>query len=108
MHPLYKKLGGRLREARKSKGLTQQEVAERAGLTTAFISYLENGTRKGSLDAYLKISEALGMDPESLFQNHSAGAAIFANVEPTVSLGGLSAADSKMVKNMVRSLRRKK
>ena len=43
-----KQLGSRLREARKLKGLTQEEVAERMGGTRFFtdISEFENGKRK--------------------------------------------------------------
>jgi transcriptional regulator with XRE-family HTH domain len=105
MHPLYKRLGQRLKQERHVRGLTQQELAERAGLTTAFLSYLENGTRKGSLDAYLSLSAALGLEFESLAAAGSQRAA--ATGENLVSLRGLSAYDTQAVRSVVRSLRRK-
>jgi transcriptional regulator with XRE-family HTH domain len=41
--------------------LTQEAVAERAGLSVVFISLLENGHRTVSLDALLRIAKALGV-----------------------------------------------
>ena len=44
---------------RKQRGLTQKELAEKAGTTQAVISRLENGSVKPSLDTIVKIAEAL-------------------------------------------------
>lgn len=105
MHPFYKNLGGRIREQRHLRNLTQQELAERAGLTTAFLSYLENGSRKGSLDAYLALAAALDLELETLFA--AGAAAAFVSAEGLLSLKGLSAYDTRAVKSVVRSLRKK-
>lgn len=105
MHPFYKRLGQRLKEQRHRRGLTQQELAERAGLTTAFLSYLENGSRKGSMDAYLSLSAALGLELEALL-GHSGERATAAG-ENLISLNGLSSYDTRSVKSVVRSLRKK-
>lgn len=107
MHPIYKKIGLKLREARLAKGWTQQDLAEKTSLTTAFLSYLENGSRKGSLDAYIKIAEALGMTVEALLQG-DLGKGFYGVAAPVLSLEGLSASDTRSVKNVVRSLRTKK
>jgi transcriptional regulator with XRE-family HTH domain len=109
MHPFYKRLGQRIREQRHAKGLTQQELAERAGLTTAFLSYLENGTRKGSLDSYLVLGNTLGLEPEALFgsDNGARTASAGRSGENLLSLEGLSAYDTRSVLSVVRSLRRK-
>lgn len=42
------------------KGLTQQELAERAGLTQAQVSYLENQAHIPTLKTLNKLAEALG------------------------------------------------
>ena len=87
--------------------MTQQELAEKASITTAFLSYVENGTRSGSLDTYIKLTEALGISMEVLFPGeHAKG--IFSTGEELLSLEGLSPADSRNVKNVVRSLRQRK
>jgi Zn-dependent peptidase ImmA (M78 family)/transcriptional regulator with XRE-family HTH domain len=58
-----------LRLARDARELTQAELAERSGITQAFISKLENGlnTQPGE-EALDRISQALGFPPEFFFQ----------------------------------------
>jgi transcriptional regulator with XRE-family HTH domain len=53
-------LGTRLRHRRKARGLTMQTVAERAGLTTGFISQVERNLAAPSLTSLTAIAEALG------------------------------------------------
>ena len=48
--------------ARKLKGLTQLELAERAGITPGNMSRIEAGKYSTGLDLLLKIAEALQMD----------------------------------------------
>jgi transcriptional regulator with XRE-family HTH domain len=107
MHPYYKRLGARLKAARKAKGWTQQELAERCGLTSAFLSYLENGSRSGSLDSILKLAEALSLEPETLLAGklgpRSGGPGF-----PSLSLEGLTAGEGKVLLQVARSLKRKK
>ena len=109
MHPYYKQLGQRLKNLRHSRGLTQQELAEKAGLTTAFLSYLENGSRKGSLDAYLALGGALSLDADALFASDVKSRAVPSNSfeDPMISLEGLSPYDTRSVLSVVRSLRRR-
>jgi len=45
---------------RKALGLTQAQLAKKAGTTQAVISRLENASVKPSLDSVVKIAEALG------------------------------------------------
>lgn len=52
-------LGHRLAEARKSRGLTQQQVAERMGVTKGRISQIEQGKISGQ-DVLARFAEALG------------------------------------------------
>lgn len=56
----------RIREIRKEKGLTLQEVAERAGTTAQTIGRLETGRRTLSLSWVNRISQALGVEGSSL------------------------------------------
>ena len=56
-----KKLGERIRELRKSAGITQEELGEKAELNYKFIGELERGQVNVSLDSIVKIAEALGV-----------------------------------------------
>jgi len=56
----------RIREIRKQKGLTLQEVAELAGTTAQTIGRLETGMRTLSLKWINRIAKALDVEPSSL------------------------------------------
>ncbi len=52
----YALIGKRIRETRKQRGLSAEELAEIADLSTVYISYIENAKRKPSLESLIKIS----------------------------------------------------
>jgi transcriptional regulator with XRE-family HTH domain len=53
---------GRLRELREAAGLTQGELAERAGLTRVGVAQLEIGRRKPAWETVLVLCDALGVE----------------------------------------------
>jgi putative transcriptional regulator len=60
----------RLKEIRESKGLTQVDVAERAGLRRATVSDIENGkTTRIDLETMEKLANALGVDAALLIEH---------------------------------------
>lgn len=64
----YKRLGKRLKEERlrKNGGMTQEQLAEITCLSSVFISHLETGTAKPSLESLVKICNALEITPDLL------------------------------------------
>jgi len=56
-----KELGKRILALRNKKGLTQEELAERSGLSNTYIAMLETGKRTPSLDALFKMGDALNV-----------------------------------------------
>jgi transcriptional regulator with XRE-family HTH domain len=50
-----------LRLAREKAGLSQEELADRAGLHRTFISQVERGLKSPSLNSLIAISAALGI-----------------------------------------------
>ena len=50
-----------LRDARKSAGLTQQELAEKIGKKREYIASLEKGETDMQLSTFILISEAVGL-----------------------------------------------
>lgn len=56
-----------LRKLRENKGLTQREVAKRAGIRTANYIYIEQGKSEPKLKTALLISEALQEPIDKLF-----------------------------------------
>lgn len=61
------KLGKRLKALRMASDLTQEELANRAGLTKGFISQLENNLSSIQVDSLADILEALGVTMAEFF-----------------------------------------
>jgi HTH-type transcriptional regulator/antitoxin HipB len=59
-------VGLALRELRKQAGLTQQQVAERMGTSSTYLSRLEAGQRDIRLSTVLRLLAALGADLRQL------------------------------------------
>lgn len=56
----------KLRELRKKKGLTHQEVADRLGLTRAAYSNYESGFRTPNIETACKLAKLYGVKVETL------------------------------------------
>ena len=61
--------GSRLKEARNKAGLNQAELGERIGVTGNSVSNYEKGTSSPNDHVLLKIFDALGVEPNYLFQD---------------------------------------
>lgn len=60
--------GEELKKARKEAGLTQEELAARAGLHYTYISHLEGNKKSPTLDSLFRICKALGISASSLIE----------------------------------------
>ena len=60
----YKALGLKIKKLRKSKNLTQDKLAEKAGCSKSFIGCVENNTSIPSIDTIVQISAVLGVTPD--------------------------------------------
>ena len=63
-------LGKRIRELRKKKGLTQEELGARAGISYKYLGSIERGLENPSFRHLAKIARALGVELSELFQFH--------------------------------------
>jgi transcriptional regulator with XRE-family HTH domain len=59
-------IGERIKSIRKSKGLTQGQVAELMGTATTVISRLERGTLNPTIMNFMGLCSALEVDPSEL------------------------------------------
>jgi transcriptional regulator with XRE-family HTH domain len=59
-------LGEAIRAKRKKGQLSQERLAEKADLSTVFISRVERGKESPSVDSLVKIAKALGVRPRDL------------------------------------------
>lgn len=63
---LFQKLANRIEKLRKERGLTQEELAEKAGLHRAYFWDIENG-RNISVKTAFKIARALNVRLKDVF-----------------------------------------
>lgn len=61
-------IGGRLREIRTQMGLSQRELASRAGLTNGMISLMETNKVSPTIASLLKVLDAIPMSVVEFFQ----------------------------------------
>lgn len=56
-------LGSRIREIRKSRGITQKDIAELVGVTPSCVTQWESGLISPNCDKLIPLAKALGCDP---------------------------------------------
>lgn len=62
----YRQIGQQIRTARLRRKMTQAQLAEAADLSVPYISHVERGKKRVSLDALLRISLALDVTVDQL------------------------------------------
>ena len=75
----YRIIGERLKAKRKSSGLTQEEVAELVNITVVYLSKIENGHVRPTLDLLCQICEIVGLDLGDLFSSVSTNSDAYQN-----------------------------
>ena len=61
MKTIRKRFGEKVRELRRAKGLSQEELAFRAGIHRNYLGGIERGERNPALDNIAEIAKALGL-----------------------------------------------
>jgi len=64
---LLKAFGKRVREVRKMKGISQEELSFETEFDRTYISFIERGQRNPSLTTIYKIAEALEVEASDIF-----------------------------------------
>lgn len=62
----YKDFGRQVRDMRRQQGLTQDKLAEKAGISASFLGHIERGSRKASLETLVQLCNTLNVTPQSL------------------------------------------
>ena len=63
-----RRVGENLRRAREELGLSQEELADRAGLHRTYVSGVERGVRNPTVTVLEKLAKALKVKPSTLLE----------------------------------------
>lgn len=66
----YKMIGVRVKEIRVIKQLSQADLAEFTDLSVSYISHIETGLKKASLESLVRISNVLGTTVDQLLNGN--------------------------------------
>lgn len=62
----YGRMGMRIRQVRKVRGWSQDELAKKCGISMSFLGHIERGTRIMSLETFVSICAALDTGADEL------------------------------------------
>lgn len=66
LHDIRELAGRNIRHFRRSRGFTQERLAEMIGVSGAYIGYIERGKKGPSLELLAKIAASLTVEPAAL------------------------------------------
>ena len=104
-----KDVGARIREARKSKRLSQNELAEMINISPSHMSDIENGKKTIKLDILMRLTEALQVSADWLLRTDIPSVTSIHAQELAALLSDCSPSESqsliKMLKEMKTAIR---
>lgn len=69
----YYAIGQRIRKIRKARGLSQEELSEKIGISTTHMSHIETGNTKLSLPVFVDLASALEIRTDELLSDGAPG-----------------------------------
>ena len=60
-------VGLRIKHLRKSRGVSQEELSEKVGMSSKYLSSIERGKENPTLDTFIKLAQALNVEISELF-----------------------------------------
>ena len=93
----YKLIGSRISKIRKSRGFTQENLAEKLDVSIGYISQVERGITKISLDLLGKIAGILSSDVTVFLTDSAINESNYLNNEYIKEFSNLSSKNKKLV-----------
>ena len=101
----YYEIGQRIRKIRKARGLSQEQLAEKVGISTTHMSHIETANTKLSLPVFVDIAEALEIQTDALLYD-TPRESISTSIEDIArTLNGCNAKQARIIADMVKSMK---
>jgi len=101
-------VGKRIRAARESKGMTQEELAAKADISPTHIGVIERGTKVPNLDTFVAIVNALEVSADVVLQDVVDKSFESQTTELSSLLAGQSATTQKKIYSALRAFLQEK
>lgn len=62
-------IGARIKDIRNKQGITQEQLSERVGINTKYLSSIERGKENPTLNTLLKLTQSLDVNLDEIFSN---------------------------------------
>lgn len=69
----YERIGRRVQQLRKMKHLSQADLADLTEMSVAYISHIETGVKRASLESVVRIANALGVTVDQVLNGNQTG-----------------------------------
>ena len=83
-------LGIKIAAARKEKGLTQEKLAEKVGISLVYMGEIERGAKTPKLPVLIEIIEALDISADYLLRDKITAGSVYINNEISEKLNSLT------------------
>lgn len=97
-------IGQKIKEYRKKSGLTQEELAERIGLSTSYYSAIEQGMSFPRLENLIAIINGIGASADQIFADVIDNACETRASELSESIKDLSIEEKRRILNVVETM----
>lgn len=99
----YYAIGQRIRKTRRARGLSQETLAEQAGISVTHMSHIETGNTKLSLPVLVELAEALEVRTDELLFEQSPAERSAAVEEILRLLDSCTARQVRIIEELVRA-----
>ena len=98
------KLGKILREFRVKKGLTQEQLSEKLGISLKYISRIENGNNGIKTQTLIKYINILGFTPNTIYKDFIENKDVKYDIELAETICSLPKGKKEFIKNILPAL----
>ncbi|MCC6155689.1 MAG: helix-turn-helix transcriptional regulator [Candidatus Hydrogenedentes bacterium] len=88
IHTLRKQIGEHIRNIRRAKGMTQEQLAKTANINQGDLSSIENGNASLGRDRAERIAQVLNINPDSINIRKQLSPQLAAAISPAKAQGG--------------------
>ncbi len=99
-----KAIGARIKEARETKSLTQEQLAEIVGLSSTHISVIERGVKAPRLETFIELANALNVTSDSLLMDVLDTSLQITTTELSEQIQNLSPKDQRKILQIIHIL----